>query len=922
MYHTSKLAKIRKAAAGSLAVALMFSPLIAIAEDAPVDTPAETPAASSTDPSTSSASDTSSSASDTSDTSSSDTASTAAASDTSDASSDTSTQSAAVDTSGGEPSTTSSSSTSDESHESTDTSSSSSASSSAATTTATGNDDLTIHATTTGGGPDAVLEIVDQLASTSESGFAPLVGGGTPDSPGAASTTDGGENAVIIAQSTTTPDLTSGAELASTTLASTSASTTIIQTGNATALANVLNMLNTTFLNSNGSIIFGNLTDTAGTLDFRDPTIFSGLCGGLPCMGHEGIALNLDQDGHIDNDILLDAVSGHNDIANVDAAAILTGSALAGLNLVNIANVTFANSNYLLITLNAFQGVKGDIIFPSLAHFFENLIAQGASSQMTQNAVVDNDAAASADSGSNTVQGGTTTNSTIMTGDANSFMNVYNQINSQLANSGVSIMFRVSGKWTGSVFGAPTDVNVVWNPDGSIYLLGAATDTPHTIMDTGIVGTTSADISNNVRLNALSGSNGITDASSTALISTGDAFAAGNIINIANQTIMGRNWILAVINIFGDFDGNISFGQPDIWVGDAVQAPARPENGSEIVYEITVKNQGDADASHVVVRELADLAHLDVSAMSSAFTEEGGAMLFDLGSIPAGSSKTISYHGVIKNAPDGTVIQNHTSATLHEPDGNTANNSDSATLRIGGGGGVPIFFPIPTFGPSASSPAAVSAPVPAILTVERETAAASASREAPQAREVLSVFNDGTTVAKNVVLDDVLTDPEGNSGHIENWPIGDLAPGEGVELEYTVTFGAQSIAGIYHVEAHVSADNTPVSVSAPGTIMLTTPAIPPQVATSTATTSVTTSAHTTHPTAPRQPRIPNAGGVSVNPFSISSITVPGADALLASAASAIPGSTSPFQSATSTIIGFFGLAIAGIYGLVRMFMRA
>jgi hypothetical protein len=110
-----------------------------------------------------------------------------------------------------------------------------------------------------------------------------------------------------------------------------------------------------------------------------------------------------------------------------------------------------------------------------------------------------------------------------------------------------------------------------------------------------------AVINNTVLVSADTGDN--TGAGTSSLIRTGNAYAAANIVNISNTNILGRNWMNAVVNIFGDWNGNISFGQPDLWVGTRAEFDHNNNwPGSEITYTYTVTNHGDAPAHTISLR--------------------------------------------------------------------------------------------------------------------------------------------------------------------------------------------------------------------------------------------------------------------------------------------------------------------------------
>lgn len=694
--------------------------------------------------------------------------------------------------------------------------------SSATSTESTTSDTSSVAGTATSSTASSSTTTVDNLeihATSSEpifsdgflTGSSEVVTGSTTDA-GFASTTNFGNQ--IIA--TSSGDL----NVSTTTFAS---STPSITTGRALALANILNILNSTFLNSDGSILFANYTDEAGSIDLRDQSVFAGFCGTL-CAGLTGVEINLLQDAFIRNQIILSANSGQNQISNASTtgSAILTGEAFAGLNLVNLANVSFVDSNYLLVLLNAFRGVKGDIVFPSLLQFLSGDRPAVSAIDLNQNGTVDNAVSAQADSGSNVmdVRG----DGAIQTGNANSYVNVFNQINSLLAGSGIAIMLRFSGEWNGDIFGLPDSMTVVRGPN-SLLITGGGAGTSSGNGPVGVSGTTTADIANDVRVEALSGENGITDSTSTtALISTGNAFAAANVINIANQTVIGRNWLLAVLNIFGDFNGNIAFGRPDLWVGAQAQAPATLRPGNEVTYQVTIKNRGDAISHANTLSVTYDPSLVEITP-SDAFEDSGsGTLTFNLGTMQPQDTRQVTFAAHVRDVPDGTDIASVFTVRGQETDNDLADNTDRAIVRTGApavSGGGAVFIPAPAFNPA---PPQQQAPQPrdaqrATIEIERNTQASSA-RIGDAIPQSVVVRNTGSTAAQSVFLRDTLRSPSGAVVHTEDWDIGAIAPNEEVVLQYDLSFDVEATPGLYSLSAHVEGSNSDSRDGAIGTIEL------------------------------------------------------------------------------------------------------
>src|SRR6185369_11080286 len=151
--------------------------------------------------------------------------------------------------------------------------------------------------------------------------------------------------------------------------------------------------------------------------------------------------------------------------------------------------------------------------------------------------------------------------------------------------------------------------------------------------------------------------------------------------NIANQNVIGRNWILAIIDIFGDFTGNISFGRPDLWIGDQVATPGVVQNGSTLTYKITVINNGDALANNVVVTELPDYRHLTI--LNTSIPTDPCAtdkLSWNIGSLAPGKAAEITYTAQLKNTSPGDSVTDKVQTSATETDNNTADNTDSTTV--------------------------------------------------------------------------------------------------------------------------------------------------------------------------------------------------------------------------------------------------
>lgn len=592
--------------------------------------------------------------------------------------------------------------------------------------------------------------------------------------------------------------------------------TPTIVSGTAIALANILNLINSNFINSKGVVLFSSLFEAVGeAIDFRDYE--SDSCAPT-CAQGESVRVELSSDARIVNDIVVRASSGGNIIDEAGNAIIETGDAYAGLNLINIANTTIVDSSYLLVTVNAFQDVNNDIVFPSLFDFFAAL-AGGARSPSVLDidnvAEVTNNVTVDADSGGNEATDSAT--STIATGDSHAATNVFNQINSTLAGDrSVSILFRVHGNWAGEVFGAPEGLSWIEDPAGGIYLFDSHEPSARPSGDTEIVSASSALIENNVSVMALTGENHVSNAN-TALISTGSAYAGANIVNIANGNVVGRNWILAVINIFGDFNGNIAFGRPDLWVGEQVDVPSKITDGSILEYRHAVINNGDAVASEVTLTDTYDSNHLIILDSPYAYTQEGNELTFALGTLEPGSGTEITYRAQVAASP-GTDITNTVSVVEHETDDNLADNTDTATVRTyepsSGGSSTNNDDEEEDLGGSFSHRK---------LSVTRLTPeSVVSSRNTPVQQEIV-IKNPSKKKSVSVILRDVVRDPSGIIVQEEPWNLGPLLPGEEVTVTYDIEFGETAPEGLYTLTTVVDGPEDDDPAYQNGTILFALP---------------------------------------------------------------------------------------------------
>ncbi|MEK7102132.1 MAG: hypothetical protein AAB912_00695, partial [Patescibacteria group bacterium] len=196
---------------------------------------------------------------------------------------------------------------------------------------------------------------------------------------------------------------------------------------------------------------------------------------------------------------------------------------------------------------------------------------------------IENNTETSASSGQNAASGET---ASVEAGNAGSASNLMTIANTNIfGNNFLLIYVRTLGEWQGQIFSLPEGVNIIPMGDGfiidgfSAFMNGGA-GLGGGVGSTSVFNGNQAHIINNVSAEASTGGN-TASAGGDASIETGNAFAATNVVNIVNTNIIGRNWLLAVVNVFGNWAGNVAFGRPDLWVGAAAEGPAPLQDGDQ-----------------------------------------------------------------------------------------------------------------------------------------------------------------------------------------------------------------------------------------------------------------------------------------------------------------------------------------------------
>jgi len=563
-----------------------------------------------------------------------------------------------------------------------------------------------------------------------------------------------------------------------------------ITTGNAYASANVLNVLNTNIVNSQGLVELVNELNGDGlNISSSSLSYFLGGsgdtsgCSLASCSG--SLTVTNTNDATLNNAVIVRSNTGGNTASSTGDTSVSTGNAYAAANVLNVVNTNVINSNYLLLALNNLGDLNGDITLPS-ASFFNQLLSgsSGVANTTVSNtntATVSNDNSATANTGSNTASGNADV--VVATGNAYSAASSINQVNTNsTGGSNVYILVNVLGNWLGNVQGLPAGMSWVQTPTGIALTGSSLSSLSGSSAPLVASSTNTASVANDVQVYALTGSNEASSDGSAAL-STGDAYAASNVINIVNTTIIGQNWLLAIFNVLGNWTGNLDFGQPDLWIGATADAQNPAPPGSEITYHFTVANNGDADATNVMLNASFDSSLLSFTDPNASSTAAGDA--WNLGTIPAGQTEDFSYTAVAEQVGGQVPASLEATVTSDETDANLVDNTENITVMIGvpasDGGGTFI-------GPYMQAPK---------LTITKTESASATTSPATVDYKVVVTNDSDAGPAYGALLTDDLTDPLGKKMYHNAWDLDTINPGDKITLTYSIQYDASSTPGVY-----------------------------------------------------------------------------------------------------------------------------
>jgi len=362
-----------------------------------------------------------------------------------------------------------------------------------------------------------------------------------------------------------------------------------LTTGNAAIVASEINMLQSSnnFGSGGQPVVFTTNIDGNVNGDFLlDPATLSNVQPASTNSStnalNNNLTINNTTNATLTNNLNLNAASGNATAdANTTAGNVTTGNANAVANVINTINSAISAGKSFVGVININGNLNGDILLPP--DFVNQLLAAnvptvnitGPGSTNTSNTTVNNttnvsnttnqginnNVNATASSGSATASGNTTAGN-VTTGNASTNITAFNLTDSKVIGSNDLLVFvNVLGKWVGLIVNAPAGTSAAELGGGIISTGPDSTNTSNTSVNNtaNINNNTTQQINNNVNVNAASGDAAATRNTTVGDVTSGNAKAAVNLLNVENSTLTLSNWFgVLFINVFGTWNG--SFG--------------------------------------------------------------------------------------------------------------------------------------------------------------------------------------------------------------------------------------------------------------------------------------------------------------------------------------------------------------------------
>lgn len=442
------------------------------------------------------------------------------------------------------------------------------------------------------------------------------------------------------------------------------------------------------------------------------------------------------------NNVNVTANTGDNNVEG-KRSEIETGDASAETNVFNLVNTNLVGNNWFFSIINLFRQQSGDLILPYELQYLLGDEANnggkvtavnqdtGENSQNQANACsinsttvnnnnqanIDNNINASSNTGNNTIVG---KDSSINTGDAQSLVDLLNVVNTNIYGSRwLMLAINNYGSWNGDILGwwgnklTVGNTTYIWIKLPDDFQLTNQNNTVAVNQDTGdnsqnqaiatqttsleVVNNNTASVTNNINVEANTGNNQIEGKHSE--INTGNANANANVVNIVNTNIIGNNWFFGVINIFGNFLGNIIFPRPDLLVVKSADKPQVASN-NEVTFGIFYQDIGRLWAKNVVIKDVLPAGLTFVSA-SNGGVFENGSVYWRFDKVNSQDSGVVTLIARVNSeTPNNTNLTGCANISTGTDEPNKDNNQSCVNTLVVNDSSQPTVTPGPTVTPT------------------------------------------------------------------------------------------------------------------------------------------------------------------------------------------------------------------------------
>ena len=309
--------------------------------------------------------------------------------------------------------------------------------------------------------------------------------------------------------------------------------------------------------------------------------------------------VNNNNDAQFRNDVDVLGESGNNNLSgNEDRVNLVTGRIKILVALINFINTNYTGTDWYFAMVNIFGNLTGDLILPDPNGFLiddtkaqNTNTGEGSSNNAqstseenitvsdTNQVTLTNNLEVTGDSGSN-VAYANEDRVKQESGDVNVVTNLSNWLNVNIiGNNWILLVINVFGKWYGKIIGFPGQGDIDAPESGMLMVAAGGTNSEGPAVaenestgegstndatfenseNTNVNNNNQAVGENNVKVEGISGGNTTNQNEDPVSVSTGWIDISANLLNIINMNVTGKHWMLVIVNIFGNFLGDITF---------------------------------------------------------------------------------------------------------------------------------------------------------------------------------------------------------------------------------------------------------------------------------------------------------------------------------------------------------------------------